>query len=466
MTADTTLYAGWTGNSYTVHFEGNGGTGTMPDQPRKYDDKNPLTTNTFINTGHQFTGWNTKTDASGDAFTDQDTKDVTSQDNVIVTLYAMWDTVQITPNELPEGQVNVPYDQTLTATGTSGAVSWSVSAGTLPAGLDLASGSGVISGKPTKAGGNDGSIGDVNATMEWSADGGASWTDCPASGTITGLKAGTYWVRVKETADAEAGEHETVTLAEGAHRIDVKAGTGGSAWANTPAGDHAVNAEAGATVTVVASPDLGYELERITWSDGTSMPDVTTTKTFTMPSADATVNVSFKKIIYMVTAVPATNGTLTATPTSATVGETITVTAKADTGYELESLTYTPEGGAAVDIMAAGMFTMPAADVRTPWIPRTLTPTLAEVISNDGRTLVLLILDANGKPLAEVRLWFWLELLKDADTQKQYAGATETPVELAGTHVAEYGRPHSGCDVAGFGALALLGGAALLRRKR
>ena len=44
----------------------------------------------------------------------------------------------------------------------------------------------------------------------------------------------------------------------------------------------------------------------------------------------------------------------------------------------------------------------------------------------------------------------------DADTQKQYAGATETPVDLEGTHVAEYGSRSGGCDVGGFGGAALL----------
>ena len=153
--------------------------------------------------------------------------------------------------------------------------------------------------------------------------------------------------------------------------------------------------------------------------------------------------------------------------------------------------------------------------------------TLAEVISNDGRTLTLRIL-FDGKPLAEVRLWFWLELISlkkdpqtaaapqawlyfgpfegttdaegrldidvddltweagpykgeravlpageyvvhyvDAETRKKYAGATETPVTLEGTRVVEYGSRSGGCS-AGFGGAALMVlalAAVALRRK-
>lgn len=57
----------------------------------------------------------------------------------------------ITTTALPAGVVGTPYSQTLLATGGSGAKTWTVDSGTLPAGLALSS-TGVISGTPTAAG--------------------------------------------------------------------------------------------------------------------------------------------------------------------------------------------------------------------------------------------------------------------------------------------------------------------------
>ena len=56
-----------------------------------------------------------------------------------------------TTSPLPAGTVGVNYSDTLAATGGSGAYTWSVSVGTLPAGLTLAPGTGLISGMPTTA---------------------------------------------------------------------------------------------------------------------------------------------------------------------------------------------------------------------------------------------------------------------------------------------------------------------------
>lgn len=59
--------------------------------------------------------------------------------------------LSITTTALPAGVVGTPYSQTLLATGGSGAKTWTVDSGSLPAGLTLSS-AGVISGTPTAAG--------------------------------------------------------------------------------------------------------------------------------------------------------------------------------------------------------------------------------------------------------------------------------------------------------------------------
>jgi len=58
----------------------------------------------------------------------------------------------VTTTSLPGGTQNTAYSTTLTATGGTLPYSWSVASGTLPAGLTLAPGTGVISGTPTATG--------------------------------------------------------------------------------------------------------------------------------------------------------------------------------------------------------------------------------------------------------------------------------------------------------------------------
>src|SRR6266403_1618777 len=55
----------------------------------------------------------------------------------------------ISPNTLPGGNVGTPYSQTLTVTGGLGPFTWSVSSGTLPAGLSFNTTTAIISGIPT-----------------------------------------------------------------------------------------------------------------------------------------------------------------------------------------------------------------------------------------------------------------------------------------------------------------------------
>ncbi len=59
--------------------------------------------------------------------------------------------LEITTDSLPNGTVSHAYSTTLQASGNSGTLTWSLSSGTLPAGLSLNASSGVISGTPTSA---------------------------------------------------------------------------------------------------------------------------------------------------------------------------------------------------------------------------------------------------------------------------------------------------------------------------
>ena len=86
-----TLYARWTGNTYKVHFEANGGTGTMNDQKHKYGTTKALTANAFTRAGYVFAGWNTKADGTGKSYANQkEVKNLTAELNGIFNLYAQW----------------------------------------------------------------------------------------------------------------------------------------------------------------------------------------------------------------------------------------------------------------------------------------------------------------------------------------------------------------------------------------
>ena len=89
--ADTTLYAVWKANTYTVRYNANGGTGTMSDSSHKYDVSKALTSNAFTRSGYTFLGWSTSSTATSATYTDgQSVKNLSSTNGGTVTLYAVW----------------------------------------------------------------------------------------------------------------------------------------------------------------------------------------------------------------------------------------------------------------------------------------------------------------------------------------------------------------------------------------
>lgn len=86
-----TFYAIWKGVSYTVKFYKNGGTGEMPDQTLVYGEKQALAKNDFMRDGWVFTGWNTKSDGTGDSYKDcEEVKNLADEEGAEVRLYAQW----------------------------------------------------------------------------------------------------------------------------------------------------------------------------------------------------------------------------------------------------------------------------------------------------------------------------------------------------------------------------------------
>ena len=90
---NTTLYAKWTAHEYTVHFNANGGEGTMEDQSFTYDVEKVLSPNSFNRTGYTFAGWATSAKGSVVYGDQQPVKNLSAAKNGNITLYAQW-----TPN--------------------------------------------------------------------------------------------------------------------------------------------------------------------------------------------------------------------------------------------------------------------------------------------------------------------------------------------------------------------------------
>lgn len=79
--------------AYTVHFDANGGEGTMADQAFTYGEAQTLTANAFTKEGYEFVGWkHTHDDGETiEVFADKtNVNKLTTEDGGTVTLQAVW----------------------------------------------------------------------------------------------------------------------------------------------------------------------------------------------------------------------------------------------------------------------------------------------------------------------------------------------------------------------------------------
>ena len=96
-----TVYAQWKANQYKIHYNSNGGSGTMNDSTVTYDGSFTLPKNTFTNNGYQFLGWSKTKDGDVAAYEDQEAiKYQTASD---LTLYAIWGNGQYKISFMPNG---------------------------------------------------------------------------------------------------------------------------------------------------------------------------------------------------------------------------------------------------------------------------------------------------------------------------------------------------------------------------
>ena len=89
--ANTTLYAVWKANNYTVSYDANGGSGAPSAQTKTLNVDLTLSSTVPTLSGSRFNGWNTKADGTGTTYTSGGTYTI----NADVTLYAIWKTINI-----------------------------------------------------------------------------------------------------------------------------------------------------------------------------------------------------------------------------------------------------------------------------------------------------------------------------------------------------------------------------------
>ncbi|MBR4654417.1 MAG: InlB B-repeat-containing protein [Kiritimatiellae bacterium] len=100
MTGAQTVRAAWTANVYSIAYNSNGGSGTMSTTAATYDSETTVAANGFTWTGHVFTGW--ATNASGEVVyaAGQHVTNLTAQSSGVVTLYAVWETLEVAPPQI------------------------------------------------------------------------------------------------------------------------------------------------------------------------------------------------------------------------------------------------------------------------------------------------------------------------------------------------------------------------------
>ena len=343
-----------------------------------------------------------------------------------------------TTESLPDGEVGTVYSQTLTATGDP-TITWNVTSGTLPAGLTLDTNTGTISGTPTTANtynftvtatndsGNDSkqfsltidpkqTVSVTGVTLdqaELSLYTGESKTLIatvqPSDATIQNVtwessntEVATVDANGKVTAEGEGEATITVTTEDGSKTatcvVTVTAATvpvTGVTLSQNQASLYYNRTPNTLTLTATVAPDNATN-QAVTWTSSNStvatvdQNGVVTavapgTATITVTTADggftATCTVTVRPDVppanpnYRITLEATQGGTVTADPTAAKAGATVTLTPVPDRGYQVGSVAVTDRFGEAVAVTenADGTytFTMPNGQV-------TVTVTFAE----------------------------------------------------------------------------------------
>ena len=246
-----------------------------------------------------------------------------------------------TTSPLPDGTVGTVYNQQLAAENTP--TQWSVTNGTLPDGLTLNSG-GTITGTPSAVGSST-----FTVTATNNASGGDSkeftLTINPAPILVTGV--------TLDQANLELTEGETAQLT--ATVLPDNATNKNVTWSSD--NPSVATVDQNGVVTAVAPRHCHHHRHRADGGGKTAACTVTVERPYVPPA-----NPNYK-----ITVEATQGGTVTADPTAAKAGATVTLTPAPDAGYQVGTVAVTDRFGEAVAVTenADGtyVFTMPNGQV-------------------------------------------------------------------------------------------------------
>ena len=95
VSKNTTLYAYWLENKYTVQFDANGGVGNMENQVIDRDVEVNLTKNQYTKEGYNFVGWTTNSNGTGTVYNDEQVVTNLAEVGETKILYAKWEEILI-----------------------------------------------------------------------------------------------------------------------------------------------------------------------------------------------------------------------------------------------------------------------------------------------------------------------------------------------------------------------------------
>ena len=105
--SNVTYVARWVANSYTITYDANGGSGTMAPTTATYDKDTSLASNGFTYYAKSFAGWATEANGPVVYSAGQEVRNLTAAANGTIVLYAVWE-----PLSVPSAEVSLPNGTT------------------------------------------------------------------------------------------------------------------------------------------------------------------------------------------------------------------------------------------------------------------------------------------------------------------------------------------------------------------
>ncbi|MGM9426711.1 beta strand repeat-containing protein [Hydrogenophaga sp. MI9] len=269
--------------------------------------------------------------------------------------------VTLSPASLPGGTVAAAYSQTVTASGGVGPYSFSVTAGSLPAGLTLSSG-GVLSGTPTAGGTFNFTVTATDSSPfpgPFSGSQAYSLTVAPPTISLpaTALAGGTLGVPYSATITAASGGTAPYSYAVSAGAL--------------PGGTTLNPATGAITGTPSAAGTFNFSVTATDSSTGTGPYTVTQSYAITIVNIPPVANAVSASVAYNAVAAPVTLNITGGAPTSVAVASGAAHGTATAAGT---SITYTPVAGYA----GPDSFTYTATNSAGTSAPATVTVTVAD----------------------------------------------------------------------------------------